>query len=251
MGIVRSGGFLLLSRTQLPQQARLGAGFAILNSVTKNEAIQTIWDYMLLRHQLKKADAIVVLGSRDTRVAEYGAQLFLDGWAPVILFSGSGNIHNHKPGRERFMGTTEAEVSADIARKIGVPEEAILIENKSQNTGQNYEFTINLLNKQGIEPKTVIAVHKPYMERRTYATGKMWWPDIELILTSPPISLEEYPNESNSRDEHWLHAMVGDLQRIKEYPAKGFQIKQEIPDEVWQAYEFLVNQGYNKRLIKD
>src|SRR3989338_5454204 len=45
--------------------------------------------------------------------------------------------------------------------------------------------------------------------------------------------------------------MVGDMQRIKEYPAKGFQIEQGIPNEVWQAYEFLVAQGYNKRLIKD
>lgn len=45
--------------------------------------------------------------------------------------------------------------------------------------------------------------------------------------------------------------MVGDLQRIKEYPVKGLQIKQEIPDDVWCAYEFLVDNGSNKRLIKD
>lgn len=44
--------------------------------------------------------------------------------------------------------------------------------------------------------------------------------------------------------------MVGDLQRIKEYPAKGFQIEQEIPDEVWSAYETLVAAGYDKHLIK-
>ncbi len=43
--------------------------------------------------------------------------------------------------------------------------------------------------------------------------------------------------------------MVGDLQRIKEYPKLGFQIVQEIPDEVWNAYEKLVAAGYNKHLI--
>jgi len=218
--------------------------------MTKNEAIKLIWDYMHMNHQLKKADVIFVLGSRDIRVAEYAAQLYLEGWAPIILFSGSGDVHNHKPGRERFVGSTEADVFAEIAKEKGVPDEAIFIENKSQNTGENYKFAIDLLREKGIEPETVIAVQKPYMERRTYATGKIHWPSIELIVISPKIPVEEYPNESNDHNEHWLNAMVGDLQRIKEYPAKGFQIEQEIPNRVWEAYEYLVSQGYDNRLIK-
>ncbi len=216
---------------------------------TKEAALKTIWDYMHLDHRLKRADAIFVLGSRDTRVAEYAAQLYLDGWAPILLFSGSGSIHNHKPGREKFLGSTEAEVFADVALQMGVPREVILIENQSQNTGQNYEFSIKLLNEHGIKPKTVIAVQKPYMERRTYATGKVWWPQIELISTSSPISMEDYQNDATNKDEHWVNAMVGDLQRIKEYPTKGFQIEQAIPKDVWEAYEYLVSLGYNKRLI--
>lgn len=219
--------------------------------MTKSEAINIIWDYMHMNHQLKKADVIFVLGNRDTRVAEYAAQLYLDGWAPIMLFSGSGDIHNQKAGREKFIGSTEAEVFANIAKSMGVPEKAILIENKSQNTGDNYKFAANLLKERGINPKTVIAVQKPYMERRTYATGKVHWPNIELIITSPPLSVAEYPNESNNHNEHWVHAMVGDLQRIKEYPAKGFQIEQEIPAKVWEAYEYLIAQGYTNRLIKE
>jgi hypothetical protein len=43
--------------------------------------------------------------------------------------------------------------------------------------------------------------------------------------------------------------MVGDLQRIRCYPAKGFQIHQDIPDDVWRAYEELVKAGYDKYLI--
>lgn len=216
----------------------------------KATAIQTVWDYMHMHHELKKADAILVLGNRDIRVGEYAAQLWLDGWAPYLICAGSGDIHNGKPGREKFIGTTEAEVFARLAIEMGVPEESILIENKSQNTGQNYEFSIKLLNEKGVVPKKLIAVQKPYMERRTYATGKVWLPDVDLIVTSPPISLEDYPDESNNVGEHWIHAMVGDLERIREYPAKGFQIAQDIPTDVWQAYEYLVSAGYNKRLIK-
>jgi hypothetical protein len=43
--------------------------------------------------------------------------------------------------------------------------------------------------------------------------------------------------------------MVGDLQRIKIYPSKGFQTYQEIPEDVWQAFERLVEMGYNKQLV--
>ena len=45
--------------------------------------------------------------------------------------------------------------------------------------------------------------------------------------------------------------MVGDLQRIRLYPQKGFQIAQDIPDDVWHAYESLVAAGYDKHLIEE
>ena len=47
-----------------------------------------------------------------------------------------------------------------------------------------------------------------------------------------------------------IDIMVGDLQRIHLYPARGFQIPQEIPPEVWSAYEGLVKAGYDRRLVE-
>jgi hypothetical protein len=44
--------------------------------------------------------------------------------------------------------------------------------------------------------------------------------------------------------------MVGDLQRIRVYAEKGYQIYQEIPDDVWAAYEELVRAGYNQHLVR-
>jgi hypothetical protein len=43
---------------------------------------------------------------------------------------------------------------------------------------------------------------------------------------------------------------VGDLQRIKLYPEKGFQTYQEIPGQVWEAYLELVALGYDQHLIE-
>jgi len=124
---------------------------------------------------------------------------------------------------------------------MGVPREAIIIENKSQNTGQNYAFTTALLRARGLdirENKTVIAVQKQFMERRTYATGKIWWPDVDIIVTSPPMEMKDYPASNPTiaaAGDHWICAMVGDLQRIRDYPSKGFQIAQDMPEGVWQA----------------
>lgn len=218
--------------------------------MTKQQAIKLIWDYMHLNHVLKKADVILVLGSTDTTTAKRAAQLWLDGWAPYVLCSGSGSVHSENPAWKKFVGSTEADVFAEIIKEAGVPKEFILIENKSQNTGQNFEFSADLLKEKGVDFETVIVVQKPTIERRIYATGKVWWSDVELIITSPQVTVEEYTEVRKEDNEYWIHVLAGDLQRIKEYPAKGFQIEQDIPDDVWEAYETLVSLGYTDYLIK-
>jgi len=49
-------------------------------------------------------------------------------------------------------------------------------------------------------------------------------------------------------EDEVINVMVGDLQRIKMYPEKGFQVHQDIPKEVWDAYLKLVEMGYTKHL---
>lgn len=75
----------------------------------------------------------------------------------------------------------EAEVFADVAMKLGVPEEVILIENKSTNTGENVIFSKRLLQEKGLDFNSFILVQKPYMERRTYATFKKRWSEKDFL----------------------------------------------------------------------
>jgi len=208
---------------------------------------ERIWQYHQLNHELRKADVVLVLCSHDTAVAERGAQLFLDGWAPLLIFSGGlGSITKH------LWREPEADQFASIAGRLGVPREHILIENRSTNTGENVLFTKQLLAERGLDPATFIVVQKPYMERRSYATFRKLWPDKEVLVTSPRVSLDEYltsySNASLSANDV-ISIMVGDLQRIQVYAAKGFQIRQEIPDDVMEAYEQLVEAGYDRHLV--
>ena len=206
-----------------------------------------LWNYHQLNHELTQADAILVLCSHDTAVAVRGAELFLAGWAPLLIFSGGfGAITRH------LWHEPEADQFAAIAIERGVPRDRILVENRSTNTGENVLHTRQLLGDKGIDPQKFMLVQKPYMERRSYATFKRQWPEKDVIVTSPRVSFDEYlngySNTALSTDDV-IAIMVGDLQRIRVYPSRGFQIAQDIPDDVWAAFEELVQAGYDRYLV--
>ena len=204
-----------------------------------------LWDYHHMGHNLEKSACIIALGSHDLRVAERAANLYIEGWAPLVVMSGGlGNF------TKEMWTVPEADLFAEIAIQKGVPSEKILIENKSTNTGENILFTQKLLARNDVYPESLIVVQKPYMERRAYATFKKHWPDKKVLLTSPQIPLEEYATGEIPL-EKVINIMVGDLQRIRLYPGKGFQIYQEIPNDVWNAYEQLVAAGFDEHLIDE
>lgn len=212
--------------------------------VDKNAKI--IWNFMQMNMPLQKADAIFVLCSHDTRVAQRALDLYSEGFAPWVIVSGGAG----KLTKDLF-SKSEAEVFKDILVAGGVPEDKIIVEPKSANTGENVRFTFDLLTSINRMFSSLILVQKPYMERRTYATFKKQWPDAEtqILVTSPRMSYEEYIDGGEISKELIINVMVGDLQRIREYPKMGFQVEQDIPDVVWDAYEALVAAGYTKHLI--
>jgi len=158
-----------------------------------HELAEIVWNYHRLNHQLVPADVILVLCSHDTSVAERGAQLALDGWAPLLVFSGGlGAI------TKRMWTEPEADQFAAIARRMGVADDRILIENRSTNTGENITCTQALLAERGLDPQTFIVVQKPYMERRSYATFRQRWPEKTVRVTSPQVSFRDYLDKLRS-----------------------------------------------------
>jgi uncharacterized SAM-binding protein YcdF (DUF218 family) len=210
-----------------------------------DRAARILWDYLQMHHQLEKSDAVFVLASFDTRVAERAAELYGQSLGEYVIISGGNN-----PLTTKMFGEPEAALFARIAQEHGVPADKIIIEDKSANTGENIRFTYALLQEKHLQFDSFILVQKPYMERRTFATFKKQWPDPDtrILVTSPQIAYEGYPNDSCPKDLV-LNVMTGDMQRIREYPKLGFQIEQEISAEVWAAWEELVAAGYNKHLI--
>lgn len=214
--------------------------------MSDQELAQIIWDYMRFEQLLEKADLILGLGNHDIRTAEWAAKLWSDKWAPKILFTGDrGKIT--KATNE----IAEAEEFASKAVMLGVPNTSILRETKATNTSENFLYSYRMLESESIPQKSIIIVTKPYMLRRAYATFMKQWPaetKPQVIMSAIDLTFEQYCNGQYSFD-YIVNVMVGDLQRIMEYPKLGFQIEQNVPDEVKQAFNELVKRGYDKHLL--
>lgn len=208
------------------------------------EQARILWDYLKLGQTLRKADCIIAMGSHDLRVAEYAAQLVLDGWAPLLVCSGGlGRL------TEKIWHEPEARKFARVAEKAGILINQILIEDKSSNTAENLRFSRDLLNEKKIGAGSAILVHKPYMERRVMAAVSVVWPELQSIVSSPPFTLMDYPTHEIPMDDV-IQIMVGDFHRIIEYAKLGYQTPQEIPGNVMSAFNFLVKQKYGKYLVR-
>lgn len=217
-----------------------------------SDLARIIWDYHHMNQSLEKADVLFVLGGHDLRVPEYAAKLYTEGYAPFVLVSG-GMAHNDdllKTGWDK----TEADMFKEVLVRDGVPSDKIILESEAKNTGDNFALGRKVFDEACVTFQSVVVVTKPYMERRAFATGAKQWSDKHMIVTSPPIGFEDYfshyVNEETS-PETVLNIMMGDLQRIEVYGRNGFQIPQEIPEVVREAFRKLKLRGYTKHLLAD
>ena len=212
------------------------------------ENVQILWDFMHMNHQPEPADVIVGFGCYDEDIPKRCAELWHQGYAPYVCFSGGLGRNTDK-----LWTKSEAERFAAIAVAAGVPEDRIILENKSTNSAENLLFTPKVLAEAGVKAERIIAVHKPYMEKRLWAAMQVYWPDVRALYTSPRVTLEEHMAHAEAvgmTRKGVIDTIVGDVQRMALYAEKGYQVPVEIPAEVRAAYDALVEQGHTGQLAR-
>lgn len=218
----------------------------------KNEAyyepLSEIWNYLKLNQTLQRADCIIGFGNYNLDIPRRAAELYFRGYAERILFSGGF-------GRNTLgiLSISEAERFAETAMKCGVPENVIIIENRSTNTAENILFSRNLLSELGLASLSVLGVHQPCMERRIVAAFGIYWPECHFSVTSPEVSLKEFLDHAEKYGitrRAAIEEITGDFERIETYAAKGWQLPQEIPDSARKAFSKLSSLGYTGQLSK-
>lgn len=204
---------------------------------------ELIWNYHQMGHDVRPCEVAIGLGSHDLGVAVHATELYRAGLFPVVVFTGATSPTT----RERFP-RGEAVHYQEHAVELGVPAEAILVEPRATNTGANMTFSREVLAGVGLRPASALLICKPYMQRRAFATAGKVWPELDVVCASEPLSLPDYVKSID--DENLvIDMLVGDLERVIEYPAQGFAIEQDVPLVVERAYSRLVQRGFTSRLI--
>jgi uncharacterized SAM-binding protein YcdF (DUF218 family) len=142
---------MLRSLTRLALAALIGVIVVSLYTAFR------IWDRGS-RDESRPADAIVVLGAAQwngvpsplfQRRLDHAIQLYQDGIAPVLIVTGG-------KGRELDI-TTEAEAAQAYAITHGVPEAAILVEDRGTTTLESLQSVGAILRAHGLNTAVVVS----------------------------------------------------------------------------------------------
>lgn len=219
----------------------MGANAELTEEVRQRARI--VWDYQLMGQEPRRCDVAVVLGSHDLGVATSAADLYRRGFFPRMVITGANS-----PSTLARFPRGEAVHYREHVLGLGVPDAAVLMETRATNTGENLRYSRALLEDRGITVSSVMLVSKPYMERRAHATTRRLWPEVDTVCASDRAGFDDYLGTVGD-DRLVMDTMVGDLQRVMEYPARGFSVPQEVPDRVREAYAYLVAAGFDGHLI--
>ena len=200
-----------------------------------------LWDYHNQSEPLGKADLIVGLGSYDLRVAVRCVELQARSFASKICFTGASG--NWTSGLYK---TSEAAAFAARAAELGAPSDSIYLEEKAQNIGENIALTLSIFPKLS----RAIWVTKPQTQRRLRATLQEQFPELDSIVTAPDHGFDAQPTTTHTMRD-LICELVGDTWRIEAYPALGFMAKQEMPDQVHDAFASLVEAGFTDHVPTD
>ncbi|MEV5902348.1 YdcF family protein [Streptomyces sp. NPDC052127] len=206
---------------------------------------QLLWDYHLMHHDPRPCSVAVGLGSHDLGVADVTADLYHQGMAPLIVFTGSNS-----PTTRARMPRGEAVHYRERAVQLGVPESAVLLEPRATSTVENIEFSQAVLAEAGVTASSVLLVSKPYEERRSYAMMRKLWADVDVVCASKPVGLEEY-TDSIGDARMVIDMIVGAFQRVLVFPSLGLAIEQDVPDAAVAAYERLGVDFTSRLMPKD
>lgn len=206
------------------------------------ENAKTIFEYLYLKDSPVKADAIIGFGHFDLKIPRRCAELYLKGYAAKIIFTGgvgAGSADFTFPEAIEFFNLVKKEFPE-------IPESDIITEPNSTNTGENLRFTNDVLEKtnpdftftKGI--KKVLKVSNAYRQRRAFLTCKKIYPQVEFINTPATTDFETEFDLYQLKGQDLLRHLSGEMERMLLYPAMGYIVADQIPNNVLQAYKLLM-----------
>ena len=208
---------------------------------------ETVWNFMQLGQTPAAADLMLVFGTNDLRVATMAASYYHARLAPMVVTT--GGIAHQGDLLATPWDRPEAVIFAEEMFRCGVPRDRILIEPEATNTAANIQLARKLVEaRMERPPRSVLAVVKPFMQRRVAATMAVHWPGMPFTLAAWQTTFAGYCTP-DLPPRKVLNILLGDLQRLWVYAERGWSAPQPIPVAVRQAFDRLVELGYDEHLL--
>jgi uncharacterized SAM-binding protein YcdF (DUF218 family) len=178
------------------------------------EFLKKVGDYMLVETSLARADVCIVFGGEQAdALANRAADLYHKGYFPLLVVSG---------GVATSDGRLEAHRMRDVLLARGVPKDAILVEDKATNTGENVKFAMSMLARHTGLGKigSVLGIGQIHGSRRFLMTLERQWPAVTKMFTAPntfPVLRADWHQDSVFRT-----AVLREYAKIPKYKAHGF-----------------------------
>jgi len=220
-------------------------------------------------------DVVAVFGNPVLATVEIACSLFADGVAARLLFSGgvghsTGLLHENIQNSPRYghltrsgaitPGMSEADMMSAVATSgCAVPASAILVENRSTNTGENARFTWDLLRSNLPGVRNILIMQDPVMQRRAMLTmtqavsggpqepalfsHAVFVPEVSPSGIVTPGGFAEPPPWQLAR---LLSLALGEMARLKNDEqgygprGRGFIPAEDIPAEVLASHGSLI-----------
>ncbi len=189
------------------------------------QEIQRLWDYLSIGTSKDSPDIFFVFGRDDFAIADKAAELYRSYRKKLILLGGRGRLTGTITG-------SEAEAFRDHLLLKGVPEQDMVLETKSSNTGENIIEGLAILQGLGIYSRVGIVTHAPHV-RRTLAAARLHAPQIDWLLFPDSCTIDTQPLAETVKE------LVGEVDRLETYPALGYIASDPIPLDILEIRNLL------------
>jgi uncharacterized SAM-binding protein YcdF (DUF218 family) len=160
--------------------------FGLLAYIFHSQILTGLADFLTVDDQLQPADVIFVLnGDVHTRPFR-AAELFKQGLAPQITIAKAENL----PAAEMGLFPNETEVNIDVMKKLGVPDENIVVlapDEEATSTRDEAKTLRDYVDEQNI--KRVILVTSAFHTRRA-----QWIVEKELSGSGATLEVAAAPH---------------------------------------------------------
>ena len=186
-----------------------------------HHTLTDIGNFIFISDEPEQADAIFVVGGSLPELPELAAELWKNGYAPLVFIGGGvsikrGSLPGPRTKRDIYNKDykTEYDFYRDVLLRAGIPEYAIAGENRSGYTKQNAQFAREAADALCISPKRALLVCKAFHARRCLMCYQLAFPDTRFRVI--PCDGFGITKENWFLPEYGMARVLGELRRCGE-----------------------------------